>query len=120
VLLALQGFIYDGPKGIIGFKPVWQPEDHVSFFTGAEGWGVFRQKRVAGSQIMRIELNYGCLTLRELVFELPAGMAVRTVSVAVGNQQVLFKYFISGTELRIMTDKAMTLQAADNLVVEMR
>jgi len=28
LLLAGQGFIYDGPLARIGFKPVWQPDDH--------------------------------------------------------------------------------------------
>jgi non-lysosomal glucosylceramidase len=30
VLLAMQGFILNGPEKTIGFKPVWQPENHAS------------------------------------------------------------------------------------------
>ena len=44
ILLACQGYIYDGPAGVIGFKPVWKPEDHKSFFSAAEGWGLFTQR----------------------------------------------------------------------------
>ena len=33
LLIACQGLILDGPKGILGFKPNWQPNDHRSFFT---------------------------------------------------------------------------------------
>ena len=87
-LLALQGFQYDGPRGSITFKPVWQPENHVSFFTAAEGWGVFRQQRAAGVQSQRIELNYGRLKIRELVFGLPATKADATASVKIGDRAV--------------------------------
>ncbi|MFH1265344.1 MAG: GH116 family glycosyl-hydrolase, partial [Planctomycetota bacterium] len=31
MLTAAQGYVYDGPAGRIGFKPVWQPDDHASF-----------------------------------------------------------------------------------------
>ncbi|MBN1343922.1 MAG: glucosylceramidase, partial [Phycisphaerae bacterium] len=40
MLTACQGFVHDGPAGVIGFAPVWRAEDHVSFFTAAEGWGL--------------------------------------------------------------------------------
>ena len=73
LLLALQGFVYDGPAATIGFKPVWQPEDHRSFFTAAEGWGLFTQKRARGEQSERIEVRMGRLRVRTLVFELDEG-----------------------------------------------
>lgn len=45
LLLALQGFRFDGPRGRIGFNPVWHPEDHRSFFTTNSGYGIFSQPR---------------------------------------------------------------------------
>ena len=45
LLIASQGPVLDGPKGILGFKPKWQPEDHRSFYTAPEGWGLFIQQR---------------------------------------------------------------------------
>ena len=48
LLIASQGLVLEGPKGILGFKPHWQPEDHRSFYTAPEGWGLFVQQRKAG------------------------------------------------------------------------
>ena len=67
VLLALQGFSYNGPEKAIGFNPVWQPEDHVSFFTTAESWGTYTQKRTGIKQINQINIAYGKLNIRELL-----------------------------------------------------
>ncbi len=71
LLLAAQGFVYDGPAGRIGFRPVWRPEEHTSFFCGAEGFGVFTQRRSAGQQSEEVALRRGWLVVRSLVFELP-------------------------------------------------
>jgi uncharacterized protein (DUF608 family) len=70
LLIASQGLVLDGPKGVLGFKPKWQPEDHRSFFTAPEGWGLFVQRRDGDGQIERIEVRHGRLRLKELVFEL--------------------------------------------------
>jgi hypothetical protein len=72
LLLAAQGFIYDGPAGVIGFDPVWRPEDHRSFFTAAEGFGVFGQKRQGNEQVCTIDVRDGRLTIRRLVLHVPA------------------------------------------------
>jgi len=120
VLLALQGFQYDGPRGSITFKPVWQPGNHVSFFTAAEGWGVFTQRREAGVQSERIELNYGSLKIRELVVEVPAGTVASTVTMKIGNRAVDVKTSVTGPELHITASQAMTLQAGEVLDVEIR
>jgi uncharacterized protein (DUF608 family) len=66
VLLASQGFQYNGPEQSIGFDPVWQPADHNSFFTTAEGWGNFSQKRTNNVQKNRLELAYGKLLLSRI------------------------------------------------------
>ena len=84
MLLASQGFVYDGPAGRIGFRPVWQPEDHASFFTTAEGWGLFSQTREDDRQTDRIEVKYGILNVQSLVFELPEGAKPTEVRVMVG------------------------------------
>jgi uncharacterized protein (DUF608 family) len=71
LLIASQGLVLDGPAGVLGFKPKWQPDDHRSFFTVPEGWGLFVQKREAGKQTERIELRHGRAKLTELVFATP-------------------------------------------------
>ncbi|MBM3496773.1 MAG: glucosylceramidase, partial [Armatimonadetes bacterium] len=92
LLQACQGLVYDGPAGLIGFRPRWKPGDHASFFTGAEGWGLFTQIRAASAQRPvqreRIEVRYGRLQIRTLLFEIPAAMRVAKVEVAIGGKPV--------------------------------
>jgi uncharacterized protein (DUF608 family) len=79
VLLALQGFTYDGPRQTIGFQPVWQPEDHVSFFSAAKGWGLFTQSRKPSMQQSVIDLKFGSLDLKTITLAVPVGMLVSEV-----------------------------------------
>jgi hypothetical protein len=72
-LIAAEGFVYDGPAGRIGFDPRLAPEDFKAFFTAAEGWGSLVQKRAGNSQTNRIEVKWGKLSARTLVFNLPEG-----------------------------------------------
>lgn len=71
ILLAAQGFKYCGPDGTMEFDPVVSPENHASFFTGADCWGLFTQKRSLGTQTNTLEIEYGELELRTLTFHLP-------------------------------------------------
>lgn len=83
ILLALQGFIYDGPARTLGFKPVWQPDDHRSFFTISSGWGVFTQRRTVSTQDEQLTLTYGSLNVRTLIFRLAHGTGTAHIGVRV-------------------------------------
>jgi hypothetical protein len=82
VLLALQGFEYNGPAQTMTFNPVWKPENHQSFFSGAQGWGLFTQTRKADTQTCRLEIRYGELALKELALHVPEGSIVSGVTIA--------------------------------------
>ena len=69
LLLASQGFVCDGPARRIGFLPRWRPEDHRSFFSAAEGWGLFTQKIKPGLLAADIDVRHGQLALREIVLQ---------------------------------------------------
>jgi hypothetical protein len=71
VLLALQGYIYDGPKQTIGFKPTWQPEDHASFFTTSKAWGLFTQTQTQYVQTADLAVKYGSVQIKNIVLEAP-------------------------------------------------
>ncbi len=88
ILLACQGCVYDGPAGLIGFEPVWQPQDHRSFFTAAEGWGLYEQRRNGRTQTHRIDVRFGKLRVRALVFELPENATLGQATVSVAGRQV--------------------------------
>ncbi len=120
MLLACQGFIYDGPAGVIGFKPIWKPEDHVSFFTAAEGWGVFHQHRQGNQQTERIEVRYGKLRVSSLVFELPEGAKPTEVSATVGDRRVVAMFTTSGREIRINLKEPVILDGDGPLEIHLR
>ncbi len=101
LLLACQGYIYDGPAGAIGFKPKWQPENHASFFTAAEGWGLFTQQREPTRQTEQIKVVCGKLHVRTMVFELPDGIAAKNVQVNVAGAVLPAKFVQNGDEIRI-------------------
>lgn len=116
MLITCQGFIYDGPAGVLGFKPVWRPEDHTSFFTCAEGYGVFSQKRKNGKQVERIEMKSGKVKLSTLIFETAPGMKPSTVTVTVDGKAFKHGYSPSGGSVTISLDFT-TLKAGQVLEV---
>jgi non-lysosomal glucosylceramidase len=94
LFLAVCGFSYNGPAGVIGFDPKIGPEDFKAPFTAAEGWGTFEQKRLDGGRwSARIKMAHGSLTIREIRLPwLEAGTRARLgkdVVSAVGGTGVL-------------------------------
>lgn len=105
-LLALQGFMYDGPKKIITFKPVWQPENHKSFFSASEGWGLFTQTQSKSTQKAIISVKYGNVTVSQIQLKVPDMKKVNKVSVnekKTGKKIIKFKVF----------DNILTINLAD-------
>ena len=119
LLIASQGLILEGPKGILGFKPRWQPDDHRSFFTAPEGWGLFVQQRNAGEQTARIEVRHGRLKLRELVFELPK-TAPATAAVTVAGKPVAAALRQAGTDVRLVFNDEIVVPEAAAIEVTLR
>jgi len=78
VFLALCGFHCDGPAGVLAFAPRLRPEDFAAAFTGPEGWGLYRQRHVAGGGLdASLELRAGSLSLAALHLAPPAGASWR-------------------------------------------
>lgn len=115
LLLASQGFEYDGPAGIIGFNPVWQPEDHASFFTAAEGWGVFTQQRREGGQVNVIDLRYGTLQLKETRLALSDGFTAGGVVATLGDTAVPCTFSQEGTRVFVRFDAPLSLKEGQKL-----
>lgn len=120
LLLAAQGLILDTPAGVLGFAPRWQPEDHRSFFITGTGWGLFVQKRARGEQREEIDLRYGYLNLRELVFHLPEGAALRSCSVQIGEQSVPSSVRTEGGQVVVQLAQEQRVQSPAQIVVRMR
>ena len=83
-LLALQGFIYDGPAGRIGFHPTLNPDDHANFFTVAVGDGLFSQVVEANKLKASIDLREGSLFLTEVVLAADKGRLPESARVMIG------------------------------------
>jgi len=120
MLLACQGFVHDGPARVIGFRPAWRPRDHASFFSAAEGWGLFTQKRGDREQTERIEVRYGKLRVKTLIFELPEGAKPSKVSVAVDARAVPSSHTCQAARLTISLGSEVTVSEGQNLTVVTR
>ncbi|MFA5814558.1 MAG: GH116 family glycosyl hydrolase [Bacteroidales bacterium] len=106
VYLAVCGFEYHGPKGIIGFDPKISPEDFKSAFITAEGWGTFSQKRESGKQENTLALDYGRLNLNQFKIQLEKGEIVSRVTVN-GQKTVEFDFSEKTGELKIKLNNHM-------------
>lgn len=118
VLLACQGFIYDGPAGLIGFKPVWKSDDHVSFFTAAQGWGVFTQSRKGNKQTKLIDVRYGKIRVASLVFQVSQKTKPISVTVLHNQRAATTTQTISGDEVVITLEQPVVIKAGESLRVE--
>jgi hypothetical protein len=119
LLIASQGLVLEGPKGILGFRPNWQPEDHRSFFTAPEGWGLFVQQRKPAEQTERIEVRHGQLRLKELVFATP-GSAPATATVALAGQSVPAALRQTGADVRLTFQQEVVVPEGSAVEVVLR
>ncbi|HLQ39121.1 MAG TPA: GH116 family glycosyl hydrolase, partial [Planctomycetota bacterium] len=85
-LLAISGFEYDGPAGLLGFAPKLTPEDFRCFFSGSDGWGTFAQRRAAGQQQHSIRVRTGRVSVRSLHLEVPEGKRVTAAELVLHDQ----------------------------------
>jgi len=120
LVIASQGQILDGPAGVISFKPNWQPEDHRSFFTAPQGWGLFIQKRDSKCQTDRIEIRHGSLRLRELVFEIPKAATVARAEVKVNGKPVAADTVCGGEQIRLKLKTEASAREGGSVEVAIR
>jgi hypothetical protein len=100
-LLGIEGYVYDGPAGLIGFAPRVQAGDFKAFFTAAEGWGSLVQKRRDAAQTNRIEVAWGRLRARTLVFEVDKGAGEVKAAVTAAGRKVDAKVTRDGPRVTI-------------------
>jgi hypothetical protein len=120
LLIASQGQVLDGPAGVIGFKPCWQPEDHRSFFTAPEAWGLFTQKRQDSTQHERLEIRHGQLQVRELVFECPPAPANLGATVRLAGRESPSSIRRDGPEVRLTLPSLTKVNEGQAIEVELR
>ena len=103
VLLATQGFEYNGPEHTIGFNPLWQPDNHISFFTTAKGWGNFSQHRSEKIQKNSFHLVYGQLALEKV--NLFTEEDTKKVGVSLNGQAINANFRQNGNKVTVDFDK---------------
>ena len=119
-LLALQGFIYDGPAGRIGFRPVLTPEDHASFFTAAEGYGLFTQTKDAKQLNASINLREGQLRLTEVVLAAEAGQQPTSAAVNLDGETLESRVVVKDDRLQLVFKKPLVMKAGQQLDIELK
>ena len=117
LLLALQGFGYDGPAGRLGFAPPYRPNSHRSFFTAGNAWGIFSQHLNRKRFRAQIRLGHGRLLLNQLELgKAPAGK-LRKASVKLNGKPVRLKGLRSGKQGIRIEFRGISLRAGSRLTV---
>lgn len=114
LLLALSGYEYDGPAGVLRFAPSVTPDSFRSFFCGPEGWGSLAQSRGAGGQRASIAVVSGRLPISRL--RLVASGAVQNAKVTINDAEVPSKFEIVNGEVRITFEKPRVVHEDETLV----
>lgn len=114
VMLALEDYFYDGPKGIIGFNPKIKPMHFEGFFTTAEAWGNIKQHQQKNQQKNSVVVKYGKVSLQQI--QLPCDKKPGNVNVLINNKEVRSNYVLNDNKVSISFANAL-LQANDTMDV---
>ncbi|MGB9625937.1 MAG: GH116 family glycosyl hydrolase, partial [Phycisphaerae bacterium] len=117
LLTAAQGYRYDGPARVLGFAPRLRPEDHRSFFSTAEGWGQFAQKRSGNLQTNCLSVACGRCEIERLELALPAGAKTARAAAAVGERTLSPKVSVCEGAAVLAFDVPVILRADETLNV---
>jgi uncharacterized protein (DUF608 family) len=119
LLLAASGYQYHGPKGVLRFAPRLTPQNFRAFFTTAQGWGTFAQRRSGRTQENTLRLAYGAATLNVLRVALPAEAkkAAVTATATVANRRLPVKTAFSAPDAALTFAAPLTLSAGQDLRV---
>ena len=118
VLLAMQGYIYDGPQQTIGFKPVSNPENHASFFTTSKAWGLFTQTQTQSIQTAEIAVKFGTAQIKNIVLAAPENKTGNDILVELdGVEQAIESSKQEGDSITIHLKSASEIKAGSMLAV---
>ncbi len=120
LLLAAQGYRYDGPARTLGFAPRLQPDDHRSFFSTAEGWGRFTQKRSGRTQTNSLRLAWGRCELSRLELAVPAEAKDVTAAVKLGGRDIAANVTAANGAVTLVMSVPVLLGADETLEVSIR
>lgn len=122
VLLLSQGYHYNGPERTLSFKPVFQPDDHKSFFTTANGWGLFTQNFDNNIQTNLIDVRWGKLDLKKLILNFPEMKNVSNAAIYIDNKHVksyLIKNSLGSIEIIFGQDLSVSFNQSLRIVLSL-
>jgi uncharacterized protein (DUF608 family) len=119
-LLALSGFVYDGPAGRLCFAPRWQTENFKAFFTAADGWGSLLQSRERQTQKNEVIVKHGRVELKELVFSLPGSAQVTDATVHLGSTAIEAAHKQDGEQVRFTLKSPIFVEAGQTMDVTIK
>lgn len=119
LLLAAQGYGYEGPARRIAFDPRLTPDDHRSFFSTAEGWGRFEQKRGRNKQTNTLAVVWGRCDLKELRFGLPVGVSKVDAKARLDKQDLFLEAGVDKGKVIIALTVPVTVVAGGVLQIEL-
>ena len=114
--VSASGFVYDGPKGIIGFSPKIDAASFKSAFISAEGWGSFTQSSSINKQTNDLRIKHGKLILKQFNVVLVEGDKVRSVDVYLNDKKISSKVDKDKDSLAV-TFSQVEMVAGDKLSV---
>ncbi len=114
--VSASGFIYNGPQGVIGFKPKMDAENFKSAFITAEGWGSFSQKVINNKMVCAIELVYGKLKLNELHLAGTSGKKPQTIEGKLNGEEINIKFTQENNSISLGFDE-ISLTERDKLEI---
>lgn len=117
LLLAAQGYAYDGPRRVLAMDPRLTPDEHRSLFTTAEAWGRFAQKREGNRQVNGFSVLGGRLDLGELQLGLPAQPASLKGMARIGDRELLTDAAADGSTAVVRLHAPVTMQAGETLLI---
>jgi len=88
LLLALEGYSYNGYKGEINFNPKINYDDFRGFFSTGSGWGLFTQKRTENEQVNKLILKYGNLSLNQVGLKIPLGRNIKSIEAYLNRNRI--------------------------------
>lgn len=119
LLLAAQGFWYDGPAKTLGFHPRLTPDDHGSFFSTAESWGQFLQRRTGRTQTNTLAVAYGRCEIARLDLSLPSEAKAVTAEVSIGSRTVTTAVTVRDGTASLRFAVPVVVQADEALAVRL-
>lgn len=117
ILVALEDYFYNGPKGIMKFSPRISENEFNGFFAAAEAWGNIGQQITNNQQINSISVEHGKLYLNEI--EIEHKVKGENVLVKLNNKTIESKTKIVEGKMKL-SDLNLNMNVGDMITIEIK